>query len=101
MSRYTLDPHLADGTIVATVGWDAALETFFGQVEQFLPGLENGMLAWFGQTTGEISDVGTLIWLMRPWADVPEEIEAALKADRAATPAPTPFQRMMREGGWR
>ncbi|MEU5436417.1 hypothetical protein AB0G73_23985 [Streptomyces sp. NPDC020719] len=83
MSAHELTPHSgAPEHRIVRVGWDAALSTFFAQV---LDEDDDEILdvVWLGTDPLEISDPGTVIDAVRPYANVPDNLAKAL-ADEAA-----------------
>lgn len=95
MSRHTLTPR--DATHEVVVGWDGPMQTFFAQVFRTVAGEEDDdtPLLWLGCAQGEVREPEDLATPLAPWAALPAEVIALLRADRAASAAPTPLQRLL------
>jgi hypothetical protein len=70
------------------VGWDAPLETFFGQVfdTRHRDGDHDGLAVWMGAAPREVLTAAILAERLSPWVDMDDALIAALEADRAAAP---------------
>jgi hypothetical protein len=69
------------------IGWDAELETFFGQVMPYSDDCDDDdLVAWWGTRWQEITNVWELVELMKPYADIRKVVAAELERDRAANP---------------
>jgi hypothetical protein len=58
---------------------------------------KTGMVVWVGTRTAELPTVESLAAKAAPYVTIPAETIEALRADQAAAPGPTSFQRGMRE----
>ncbi|MBA3712354.1 MAG: hypothetical protein H0W76_07870 [Pyrinomonadaceae bacterium] len=118
MSRHTIEAKNAEQFTVV-VGYDAALETYFGQVidrqiereeedraARIVAGEQeeddetpehDAVVLWVGTNVGEVPTVAELARLIEPYAVLTSGLAEKLSDDqrRAAHP-PTPLQRLMR-----
>lgn len=88
MSRHILSartdrPEVAD----AAIGWDRPLNTFFASVYVKVPGKpgKTRTLICRGDYPEELPTAAAAIAIVAPHAVIPEDLEARLEADRAAT----------------
>lgn len=84
MSRHTLKALLATHTVV--VGWDRPMGTFFGHVQDLTINEEDRdpIIVWLGGDFGEITSAATLIERIRPYAVIPDNLQATLEAEQVA-----------------
>ncbi len=70
------------------LGWDAPLETFFGQVfdTRYRDDGHDGLAVWMGAAPQEVPTAASLAERLSPWVDIGAELIEALEADRAAEP---------------
>lgn len=89
MSRHQLDKRtdtpapITDPEI--TVGWDAALRTFFLIVKDLeieRTSDEDPVLVWLGTSDQELSTVDALLRHTEPWAIIPARLRADLEEER-------------------
>ena len=83
MSSYSVDPleSLEDDIAWVDVGWDPALQTYFGQVYEC--GMEDGPPVFcIGQRYREVSTVAELAARVARYCDLEEDILGQLDADR-------------------
>lgn len=76
MSRYSLDPRTGRDYNV-TVGWDAPLETFFGQV--IAP--DGELLVDVGDPFDRVLNPGQVLDEVRPYAPIPVGLDTELIRD--------------------
>ncbi len=83
MSRHTLAPLLTTQTVV--VGWDRPMGTYFAHVHDLTINEDEAdpIIAWFGGDFREITTAAALIEAVRPYAVVPDTLEAVLDAEAA------------------
>ncbi|QDJ12277.1 hypothetical protein HVPorG_05056 (plasmid) [Roseomonas mucosa] len=94
MSRHDVPARAPDLTVV--VGWDGPLQTFFAQVHRCVPRTgRSKVVLWVGTHWEEIPDTAQLATLLAPFAEITDRQLIQLRADQAASLAPTPLQRMM------
>lgn len=94
MSRHDVPARAPDLTVV--VGWDGPLQTFFAQVHRDVPRTgQSKVVLWVGTQWEEIPDAAQLVALLAPFAELGDRQLTQLRADRAASLAPTPLQLMM------
>lgn len=88
MSRHPLSPRPeAPDVLKAFVGWDRPLQTFFSQVfvRSDDPEDEDGVLFfWKGTEPGELATPEAAIELVAPYALVPSDLAAILRAEMEA-----------------
>jgi hypothetical protein len=95
VSRHQLDPRPAYPHHNIVIGWDAPLRTFYVQIthhnapddEPIGPGTGNPHV-WLGSDHEDIPDAADAIAAVRPYAEIPAGLLAALKAEQAAAPGP-------------
>jgi hypothetical protein len=94
MSRHGIPAR--DRRLSVAVGWDNPLQTFFAQVArpEAAEDDDDQMLLWVGTEPREVITVEDLARHLAPFADLPNETAAQLRADRAAKlgQAPTAMQ---------
>lgn len=92
MSRYSFDQHNG-GTL--GIGWDPGLNTFFLQIDAD----RDEPAIWKGTSYGEHPEPEPLVALARKHcADVPEQLVATLRTDKAADPAWAPVEERIARG---
>ncbi|HSH60406.1 MAG TPA: hypothetical protein VK988_12370 [Acidimicrobiales bacterium] len=91
MSRRTA--HCRLDYLECEVGWDAPLETFFGQVfdTRNRDDEHGGLAVWMGAAPREVPTAAALAERLSLWVDIDAELIAALEADRTAEPAWPPL----------
>jgi hypothetical protein len=87
MSRHNLAPRPEQTDIVAVaIGWDRPLQTFFAQVftrTEAEPD-EGEATLWVGCEPGELIEPEAAIALVAPFAQIPDDLAARLRAERDA-----------------
>lgn len=81
MSRYVLQSK--NPKLECVVGWDAPLQTFFGQVIDPKLEEEAQYLEWWGASWQEISEARELVPLMERYAEISEEVLRQLEKEQA------------------
>ena len=89
MSRYYIPGKVERHDV--TVGWDAPMNTYFGQVIDKNDETDTPK-HWVGTRHGEIQSVDRLQKSMEPYAAIPEPTRKNLAADRVNSPQPSRFQ---------
>lgn len=88
MSRYELKPQADHSDIVlAVVGWDRPLQTFFAQVftRTEAEPEEGEATVWLGTEPGELPTPEAALAVVAPYAEVPEDLAARLHEDMRGT----------------
>ncbi len=102
MSRHILEaradrPEVAD----AAIGWDRPLNTFFASVYIKVPGKpgKTRTLVCRGDHLDDVRTAAEAIAIVAPHAVVPDDLEAKLEGDRAATMGhrDSPLQAQMKD----
>lgn len=70
-----------------SIGWDRPLDTFFVQVMQPHPRIddEEALYIWRGTSPGELPTAAAAIEIAGEFADLPETLGATLETDRLKT----------------
>jgi hypothetical protein len=97
MSRYDI-PTRAPG-LLAVVGWDNPLQTYFGQVlrPETADYDDDNVLLWVGAAPREVITVEDLARHLAPFAELAPQVADQLRADRAAKleHSPTAVQQVL------
>lgn len=81
MSRIELEPFLRS-SMVAGVGWNPDLKTFFAQVSTLRVDYEEIVNLTIGDQPGEITDPQVVVNAIRPWAEIPDGLTRILADHR-------------------
>ena len=88
MSQYEIPAKSPDlHTII--VGWDARLQTYFAQVTRKDQDRDWDMTLWKGTNPREIGSIAELQAVLKPYADIPKEMQNALAYDMGPYERPT------------
>ncbi|WP_146221666.1 hypothetical protein [Komagataeibacter oboediens] len=99
MSRYNLSPNKEYADLIVTVGWDAPMQTYFGQVaDPDADGEDDDLVLWVGTASHEIPTIDRLAELVSDYAVIATDVREKLHADYVASldRGPTPLQRFGR-----
>jgi len=81
MSRHDIVPR--DPTHTVTVGWDHPLLTFFAHVKRHgAEDDEDSFVEWIGGNFMGVYEVEGLVEAVRPYANVPYEMQVTLYGDK-------------------
>jgi hypothetical protein len=94
MNRYRVEH--PDEHLEIWVGWNNALQTYFGQVfDDRVPDDEHECVFWVGKQACELPSTGALYEAMLAWVELPGPLLRLVRADKDQGLPRTPLQETM------